>query len=306
MAEISDTGRPIVANAAAPSPLASALGFASENPVAAFAGFVLALVVFAAIGAPLIAPQNPYDLGSLDLLDALLPPLSPGSKGATYLLGTDDQGRDMLSAILFGLRTSLLVAVLSALAAMVIGITIGLTAAFYGGRVDAFMMRVVDVQLSFPAVLIALVLVALLGRGVDKTIIALIAVQWAYYARTIRGAALAERGKEYIEAAESLGLGRGIIVFQHLLPNCLSAVTVVGTVQLGHAVALEATLSFLGLGVPVTRPSLGLLIANGFEYLLSGRYWVSLYPGFALVLVIVAVNVLSDRLREINDPRNRR
>jgi peptide/nickel transport system permease protein len=193
--------------------------------------------------------------------------------------------------------------VVSTLFACTIGASIGVAAAYAGGKVENLVMRVVDLQLSFPAILIALVLLAVWGRGIDKVIIALVIVQWAYYARTVRGSALVERGRDYIEAARCLALPRSRIVFRHLLPNCLPPLIVVATVQVAHAIALEATLSFLGVGVPVTEPSLGLLIKNGYDYLLSGKYWISTYPGVALVTAIVAINLVGDRLRDVLNPR---
>jgi peptide/nickel transport system permease protein len=180
---------------------------------------------------------------------------------------------------------------------------LGLVAAYMGGRVDTLIMRVVDIQLSFPAILIALILLAVLGRGTDKIIVALVTVQWAYYARTVRGSALVERRKEYIEAARCLALGDARIVFRHLLPNCLPPLIVVGTAQVAHAIALEATLSFLGIGLPITEPSLGLLIANGYEYMLSGKYWISFFPGVALLITIVSINLVGDQLRDVLNPR---
>jgi peptide/nickel transport system permease protein len=259
--------------------------------------------VLLALLAPWIAPQNPYDLATLDLLDARLPPGSHAANGMTYWLGTDGQGRDMLSAILYGLRVSLYVGLASGAIALTVGSLIGVLAAFTGGRFEQFVMRVVDVQLGFPAILVALILLAVLGKGVDKIIIALVTVQWAYYARTARSAALVERNKEYIEAARGLGLSRARIVLRHLLPNALPPLIVVGTVQVAHAIALEATLSFLGLGLPTTEPSLGLLIANGYEYLMSGKYWISVYPGVALLATILSINLVGDQLRDVLNPR---
>ena len=274
-----------------------------ESRVATVALAVLLVIVVAAFAAPWIAPQNPYDLAKVSVIDARLAPGERGSAGFLLLLGSDGAGRDLLSAILYGLRISLTVGVLSGLAAFAIGMVVGLASAYCGGRIDAFIMRVVDVQLSFPAILVALILVAILGQGVDKVIIALILVQWAYYARTVRGSALVERGKEYIEAAHCLALPAPRIVFRHLLPNVLAPMIVVGTLQTAHAISLEATLSFLGVGLPLTEPSLGLLIANGFEYMLSGKYWISFYPGLALLATIMSINLVGDRLRDVLNPR---
>ncbi len=266
----------------------------------------LLLIVLVAIFAPFIAPQDPYDLRQLDVMDGRLPPGSTGMTGTTYWLGTDDQGRDMLSGIMYGLRTSLMVGVGSSLCAMMIGMAAGLVAAYFGGWIETVVMRVVDIQLSFPAILIALVLLAVLGQGIDKIMIALVTVQWAYYARTVRGTALVERRKEYIEAARCLALGDRRIVFRHLLPNCLPPLIVVNTVLVASAIALEATLSFLGLGLPITKPSLGLLIANGFGYMLSGKYWISFFPGVALLATIVCINLVGDQLRDVLNPRLQR
>ena len=275
--------------------------FASK--LAAAGLVVFAAILLVALLAPWISPQNPYDLAALDLLDGRLPPGSTSADGLVYWLGTDDQGRDMMSAIFYGLRTSLGVGVLSSIAALLLGGALGLVAAYVGGRVETLIMRVVDLQLSLPAILVALILVALLGHGVFKIVLALVVVQWAYYARTIRASALVERRKEYIEAARCLALSDARIMLHHLLPNCLPPVIVVATVQVAHAIALEATLSFLGIGLPITEPSLGLLIANGFEYMMSGKYWISFFPGVALLIAIVSINLVGDRLRDVLNPR---
>ena len=264
---------------------------------------LLGALALAAALAPWIAPQNPYDLAQLQLVDSRLPPLTHTAEGAVRWLGTDDQGRDMLSAILYGLRTSLAVGLSSAALAFALGVSLGLAAAWFGGWFDALVMRLADLQLSFPSILIALVLLASLGQGVDKIVIALITVQWAYYARTVRGVALVERNKEYIEAATCLALSTPRILFHHLLPNVMPPLIVIATVQVAHAIALEATLSFLGLGMPITSPSLGLLIANGFTHLMSGKYWISLYPGIALLITIVSINLVGDQLRDVLNPR---
>ena len=278
-----------------------------ESKLAVVGLAVLLAIVFVAVTAPWIAPIDPYDLTQIDVMDSKLEPGSQRWDGEmTYWLGTDGQGRDMLSAILYGLRTSLFVGVMSGLFALAIGTSVGLTAAYLGGRVESLVMRLVDLQLSFPAILVALILLAVLGRGVDKVILALIVVQWAYYARTVRGAALVERRKEYVEAAQCLALSTPRIIFRHLLPNCMPPLIVVATVQAANAISLEATLSFLGIGLPVTKPSLGLLISNGFDYLLSGRYWISFFPGIALLVTIVSINLVGDQLRDILNPRLRR
>ena len=224
----------------------------------------------------------------------------------TYWLGTDDQGRDMLSAIFYGLRISLGVALVSVLIALTIGTLVGLYAAYHGGRADAVIMRVVDLQLSFPTILVALVLLAILGKGLFNVVLALVIVQWALYARTARGVALAERRKEYVESAACLGLRPARIIVHHILPNCTPSLIVIATLEVAHAISLEATLSFLGLGLPVTQPSLGLLISNGFDYLLSGYPWISVLPGVALLITVVAINLVGDELRDILNPRLQR
>jgi peptide/nickel transport system permease protein len=261
------------------------------------------LILVAAVFAPFFSPQNPYDLAQLNLIDSRLTPGSTGFEGMTYWLGTDDQGRDMLSGILYGLRTSLTVGVVSTVLALIVGTSLGIAAAFFGGRVDSTIMRVVDLQLSIPAILIALVLLAVLGRGLEKIIFALAVVQWAYYARTVRGVALVERRSEYVEAARCLALSDWRIAFRHIIPNCMAPLIVVGTIQVAHAITIEATLSFLGIGLPVTEPSLGLLIANGFAHMLNERYWISLFPGIALLITILSINLMGDQLRDVLNPR---
>jgi peptide/nickel transport system permease protein len=274
-----------------------------ESKVAVIAFAMLMVVVFIAVFAPFISPQNPYDLAVVSIMDSRLAPGEQMFSGTTAWLGTDGAGRDLLSAIFYGLRISLGVGVISGIIALVIGMSVGLAAAYFRGRTDSVIMRIVDLQLSFPAILVALILVAILGKGIDKIVIALVVVQWAYYARTVRASALVERGKEYIEAAQCLALPHTRIVFRHILPNCLPPMIVVGTLQTAHAIALEATLSFLGVGLPQTEPSLGLLISNGFEYMLSGKYWISFFPGLALLFTIVSINLVGDRLRDVLNPR---
>jgi peptide/nickel transport system permease protein len=278
-----------------------------EDKLAVFGLILVVLAVFVAVAAPWISPQNPFDIGSLDLLDAKSPPGTISGDGKmTYWLGTDGQARDMMSAIFYGMRTSLFVGFVSVVAALGIGVVVGLVAAYMGGRVDALLMRIVDIMLSFPAILVALILLSVLGKGVDKVLIALILVQWAYFARAARSAALVERNKEYVEAAACLALPASRIVFRHMLPNCLPSLIVIATITLARAIALEATLSFLGVGVPVTQPSLGMLISNGFEFLMSGSYWISFFPGVALAVAIIGINLAGDHLRDVLNPRNLR
>ena len=277
-----------------------------ESRLALGALFTLGAIILAAIFAPFITPQDPYDLAQVDILDGRLPPGSEAFTEYTMWLGSDGAGRDLYSAILYGLRISLAVGITSGIIAIAIGMSVGLSAAYIGGRFETFVMRIVDLQLSFPAALVALMLVALLGKGIDKIILALVVAQWAYYARTVRGSALVERSKEYVEAAASLGLSHARIMFRHILPNCLAPLIVVGTIQTAHAIALEATLSFLGVGLPQTEPSLGVLIANGFEYMLSGKYWISVFPGIALLITIVSINLVGDQLRDVLNPRLKR
>lgn len=277
-----------------------------ENKVATLALLLLLAIIGLALAAPWITPQNPYDLGQVDVMDSRLPPGEQAFAGYIMVLGSDGAGRDLFSAILYGLRISLAVGVTSGVLALLIGMGVGLVAAYAGGRVETVIMRVVDLQLSFPATLVALMLVAALGKGIDKIILALVVAQWAYYARTVRASALVERRKEYVEAAACLGLSHSRIVFRHILPNCLAPLIVIGTVQVASAISLEATLSFLGVGLPQTEPSLGVLIANGFQYMMSGRYWISVFPGLALLLTVVTINLVGDHLRDILNPRLKR
>lgn len=274
-----------------------------RSRAALVAAAFLLLLVFLAVFAPWVAPQDPYDLTRLSVMNSKMPPLSRGTEGMLYLLGSDQQGREMLSVMLYGLRVSLFVAFTSVGIALAIGIALGLLAGFTGGLLDAAIMRVVDVQLGIPAILLAIIVLALLGQGIDKTIAALILTQYAYFTRTVRGAVLVERQRDYVLAAQGLDMPMRHVLFGHILPNCLPPVIVVTTLHIGGAIALEATLSFLGLGVPVTRPSLGMVIANGFQYLLSGRYWMSIFPGVLLMVLVIAINLVGDRLRDILNPR---
>ncbi len=273
------------------------------SPLATLSACVCLLLLFAALCGPFLVAQNPYDLAALNILDSKLPPGSAGFEGANYWLGTDGQGRDMLSAMVYGLRTSIGVGVFSGVLAMAVGTLLGLIAAYFGGRLDSLIMRSVDLMLGLPTILVALMLLAVLGQGVGKVIFALTLVQWAHFARTVRSAALVEKQKDYVEAAITLGISTPRILLRHLLPNCLPPVIVVGMLQVASAISAEATLSFLGIGLPITEPSLGLLIANGYETLMSGEYWISFYPGMLLLVLVFNINIVGDRVREVLNPR---
>jgi peptide/nickel transport system permease protein len=289
-----------------------AYGF-RHSPVAVVSALVLFICLAAALFAPWVAPHNPFDLATLNLGDALTPPRGlPGGK-PEYLLGTDDQGRDVLSAILFGTRISLLVGVAAVALSMAIGVSLGLVSGYAGGRLDAFIMRAADVQLSFPAILIALLIDGVAravlpreARGEVALLVLIVAIgvsNWPQYARTVRGSTLVEKNKEYVQAARVIGVTPAAIVFRHLLPNVLGPVLVLATINIATAIVLEATLSFLGVGVPPTRPSLGTLIRVGNDFLFSGEWWITIFPGAALVILVLAINLLGDWLRDALNPR---
>ena len=275
----------------------------SVNRVALISFFIFIVILFIAVFAPLVSPTDPYDLSTVSIMNSRLPPMSEDFAGNLYILGTDGAGRDMLSSLFYGLRISLGVGVFSGIVALVIGSSLGISAAFFRGKYEMFVMRIVDIQLSFPSILVALIILASFGKGVEKTIIALILVQWAYYARTARGTALVEMNKEYVDSARCMGFSNIRIMFKHILPNCMAPLIVVGTLQTAHAISLEATLSFLGLGLPMTEPSLGLLIGNGFEYMHSGDFWISIFPGVALLITVASINLVGDHLRDMFNPR---
>jgi|TARA_B110000459_G_C16459548_1_gene424521 peptide/nickel transport system permease protein len=275
----------------------------SESRVALISFFIFIVILFIAVFAPLVSPTDPYDLSTVSIMNSRLPPMSEDFAGNLYILGTDGAGRDMLSSLFYGLRISLGVGVFSGIVALVIGSSLGISAAFFRGKYEMFVMRIVDIQLSFPSILVALIILASFGKGVEKTIIALILVQWAYYARTARGTALVEMNKEYVDSARCMGFSNIRIMFKHILPNCMAPLIVVGTLQTAHAISLEATLSFLGLGLPMTEPSLGLLIGNGFEYMHSGDFWISIFPGVALLITVASINLVGDHLRDMFNPR---
>lgn len=270
---------------------------------AAICGLIgISIFIFLAIFAPLIAPQDPYDQTRLDILDGLLPPGSTLGDGTTSLLGTDALGRDILSAVLYGLRISLFVALVAVIVGSAIGVFMGLLAAMKGGWVETVIMRTVDLKMSFPGILLALMVLAIFGTGIDKVIIALIIGAWASEARLVRAIALSELKKDYIHAAQLAGLSDWRIMGRFLFPNSISPVLVVLPMSISSAIGAEATLSFLGVGVPITEPSLGLLIANGNDYILSGKWWISIFPGLVLVGMVLCINVVADRLRDHANP----
>jgi peptide/nickel transport system permease protein len=286
-----------------------------RSPSVILAAAIAAIIILAALFAPWVAPHNPFDLKTLNLLDAFTPPAFTGRGNPTYVLGTDDQGRDLLSAIIYGARISLLVGLFATLLAMVVGVSLGLVSGYVGGKLDAFIMRVADIQLSFPAILVALLVDGLARAALPKElhdemalyvlVFAIAAGGWVSYARTVRGSTLVERNKEYVQAARVIGRHPLAIMFTHVLPNALGPVMVLATLQVGIAIITEATLSFLGVGVPPTKPSLGTLIRIGNDFLFSGEWWITVFPGAALVLLVLAINVLGDWLRDALNPRLR-
>lgn len=284
------------------------------SPVAILAAVIGAICLFCAVFAPWIAPHNPYDLSTLELSDARLPPAWYPEGSSKYLLGTDEQGRDVVSTLMYGARISLVVGVVSVILSMIAGVTLGLIAGFRGGWVDAFLMRLCDVMLSFPPILIAL-LIAGVGRALfpdahttvafGVLILAISLTKWVDYARTVRGSTMVERNKEYVQAARVTGVSPLRIMIKHVLPNVLGPVFVISTIQVATAIITEATLSFLGVGVPPTSPSLGTLISNGNQFLFSGEWWMTVFPGITLVLIALSVNLLGDWLRDALNPRLR-
>ncbi len=284
-----------------------------RSPVAVVASLVALVLIVAAVGARWIAPQNPFDLATLNLLDALKPPAWAEGGDWAYVLGTDDQGRDVLSAIMYGMRISLMIGVSAVIVSMIAGIALGLLAGYVGGKVDAVIMRVADVQLSFPAILIALLIDgvarALVPREMHEVIAfpvligAIALAGWPQYARTVRGSTLVEKNREYVQAARVIGVSSMSIMFRHVMPNVLGPVLVLATVHVATAIITEATLSFLGVGVPPTSPSLGTLIRIGNDFLFSGEWWITIFPGVALVLLVLSVNLLGDWLRDALNPK---
>jgi peptide/nickel transport system permease protein len=293
---------------AAPSALrrfmASELAHNWLRSASAIAGsiIILGFVVMVTAG-PYLTAQNPYDVRQLDIMEAFKPPMWLEGGTGQYILGTDQQGRDVWASIVYGSRISLFIGLAAMLGSALIGATLGLVAGFYGGRLDTVIMRIADIQLSFPSVLIALVLMSAFGTGVDKVLIALVSVGWVVYARTVRGATLREKSREYVQAARVSGLPNHKIILKHVLPNVLTPLIVIATIQVGTFILIEASLSFLGVGVPITQPSLGLLIKNGFDVLFSGLWWISVFPGLFIMLVVFGINLLGDFLRDELNPR---
>jgi len=287
----------------------------TRNPVTVISAIVAAICIGGAVLAPWISPHNPFDLASLQLMDAFKPPAWSADGDATYLLGTDNQGRDMLSAIIYGARVSLLVGFLAVVMSVLIGVSMGLAAGYLGGTVDAVLMRIADIKLTFPTILIALLIDgvtrAALPRDVHDEIALYVVIfaigisNWPSFARTVRGSTMVERNKEYVQAARVIGLSRARIMVTHVLPNVLGPVLVIATLQLGFAILAEATLSFLGVGVPPTQPSLGTLIRIGNDYLFSGEWWITIFPGIALITLVLSVNLLGDWLRDALNPKLR-
>jgi peptide/nickel transport system permease protein len=300
---------------ALPTALHPRLAFLVDRPGAVLAGLLLATIALAALLAPLIAPQNPFDLGSFDVLDAELPPAWLDGGDPRFLLGTDAQGRDLLSAILYGTRISLAVGVLAVAIQAAIGIPLGLLAGTRGGTVDSLITRAADIQLSLSTLMLAIIALALFRAGLGGESLGTFAMpllvlvigiaEWPYFARTARAATQVEAAKDYVRAARALGASEAGLVRRHILPNILSPLIVVATTQVAGAVMAEAALSFLGLGLPVTKPSLGTLIRSGYDLIFAGAWWVTVLPGLVLVSLLVAVNVLGDALRDALDPRLR-
>ena len=275
-----------------------------RNNLSAISGTVILLFcIFIVVAGPSLVTQNPYDVKQFNLMDSYLPPAWMEGGRSDYLLGTDGQGRDVLAAVIYGTRISAFIGVAATVLSCLLGTFLGLIAGYFGGWLDALIMRIADIQLSFPSMLIALFLMSAFGTGIDKILISLTAVGWVVYARTVRGSTLGERQREYVQAARVAGLRNGAIIWRHILPNVMTPLIVVATVQVGTFILIEASLSFLGVGVPVTRPSLGLLIKNGFDVLFSGLWWTSLFPGLMIMAMVFGINLLGDFLRDELNPR---
>ncbi|RLD96967.1 MAG: ABC transporter permease [Bacteroidetes bacterium] len=284
-----------------------------RDKVAIFSFSVLVLLLLVGLTAPLISPANPYDAESVDIMNSEIPPAWSEEGVKEFLLGTDVQGRDLLSTMIYGLRLSIIIGLGAVLLQASIGISVGLLAGYLGGKIDSLLMRLADIQLSFPYLMVAIFISAIfqvafgIGRYADLAVPLLVVIiglaEWPVYARTVRASVMGEKNKEYVEAARVIGLSRRIIMFRHILPNALTSVMVISTIQVANAVMSEAALSFLGLGMPVTRPSLGSLIRSGFEYIFSGSWWITIFPGILLIVFVMVINLLGDWLRDVLNPK---
>lgn len=284
-----------------------------RDKVAMVSFALFSVFLLLALLAPVIAPTNPYDLASIDIMDSELPPMWIEGGDGQFLLGTDGQGRDILSTILYGSRLSLTIGFLAVGLQLILGIIIGLSAGYFGGRIDSFLMRFADIQLSFSTMMVAIIVSAIFKASFggefysQYAVIMLVVIigiaEWPQYARTIRASVLAEKQKEYVEAARVMGFKSLRIMFRHILPNCLSPILVISTVQIANAIMSEAALSFLGLGLPVDQPSLGALISTGFKYIFSGAWWITVFPGIILISLVLVINLLGDWLRDVFNPK---
>jgi len=284
-----------------------------RDPVAILSFCVLVLLLLIGFAAPLISPTNPYDADSIDIMNSEIPPVWSEEGVEGFILGTDVQGRDLLSTMIYGLRLSIVIGLGAVMLQALIGISFGLLAGYLGGKIDALLMRLADIQLSFPYLMVAIFISAIfqivfgIGRYADLAVPLLVVIiglaEWPVYARTVRAAVIGEKNKEYVEAARVIGLSKRIIMVRHVLPNTLTSVMVISTIQVANAVMSEAALSFLGLGMPVTRPSLGSLIRSGFEYIFSGSWWITIFPGILLVIFVMVINLLGDWLRDVLNPK---
>lgn len=265
---------------------------------------LIGIAIFTALfGRQLLATQNPYDLTQVDLSNSYLPPMWLEGGNPEFPLGTDNQGRCIFSAIIYGSVSSLTIGICGMSLACLIGTTLGLIAGYFGGIIDGIIMRIADIQLSFPSMFIALFILSVVGQGIDKLLIALVLVGWVTYARTVRGATLSVKKMEYIEASHTVGIPHFLIIIRHVMPNVISSVIVLATIQMGDFILTEAALSFLGVGVPVTEPSLGLLVKSGFDVLFSGLWWTSVFPGLYIMLLVFGINLMGDFLRDELNPK---
>ncbi|MBV1759269.1 MAG: ABC transporter permease [Dethiosulfatibacter sp.] len=274
-----------------------------RNLPAIIGSIIFIITVLTAIFGPYMTIQDPYNLAEISLSDSYLPPAWEDGGDSRFILGTDAQGRDIWSAIIYGSRISLFIGVTAMLLSCAIGVFMGLISGYYGGKIDALIMRIADIQLSFPTTLLAIFIMTMFGRGVDKIILALTLVGWVRYARTVRGEVLGVKNKEYIDASRTIGLPDRIIIFRHVMPNILTSVVVLSTIQVGTFIIVEATLSFLGVGVSITKPSLGLLVKNGFDVMFSGLWWASVFPGLYIMIIVFGINLLGDFLRDELNPK---